>query len=242
MSSERVFNITPKHNNEWLTVHQVTGNSFRMVVAGDVIQNARELDPTGINWDEVVERYSCRQGIGDSRLKGKAAIAFNIVQPLAAMSIRSGWDMHTPEVVYASGVHFAKFLTAEVIQRSERVKQMEEGQIKFDPPEKRQPALQVARELRDRMFVYKESLDESLVQYAGLFLPRDERYLQILGTDLHRAIQGNAKRYEIFAFLGCGDIERAYDIFISSQRRGKSVSSYIPEVSPLKYNTINELG
>lgn len=225
---ERVFDISEKSRNEWLSENQRNVNTLRVAVANDIIQNARELDPTGVSWDEVIERYTCRQGNGDRMLKGRGAVASVIAEPLAAMSIRLGWHMHSPGTVYVSGVHFAKFLTVEAAMRRARASSMEIGEIKFDSPQRGVKAIHEAEALRDRILAYKGSLDESLIQYARLFLLQDERYLEILGTDLHKTVKTNAKRYELFGLLRGGDTGKAYDIFLSHQPKDPSRVSYMP--------------
>jgi hypothetical protein len=215
--SER-FNISTKHDHAWLVAHQNWGYNLDKEVAGDIVKNAMELDGR-IAWGEVINRYSCRHG--GKEYTGTPAITFSIAKTVGAGVIRIGWGMSTPEVVYMSGAHYARFLGGTLASLSDRVEKIEEGKVEFKSEQEKQDTLEEAGKTLGRLGTFRGRLRESLGEYAALTLPGDPKYLEVLEAlpYLNPRKMGikPTERYVVLDSVKSGDIATAHRIVAAHQ-------------------------
>lgn len=179
----------------------IRDSRLRWRIAGDVINNARELE-RGINWVEVLSHIFWVQD--KDIFYGRKAIANSIAVSLASIAINMGWSMHSPEVVYMSGLHPLRGLVKHIESLDENIAKAPER--KFESEEKKEEIIRKERDEAGRLSIFRKRLEESLGEYAKQNLPENPTYLRILRRILY--VKPEIRRKIIF-FLRNGQIESA---------------------------------
>jgi len=218
----RVFAISSKTPHQWLASESSKGVTFRNRVAGDIILNARELEPR-IDWQEVV---NCAYAVvmGRERHIGKTGIADSITESMGTVAANMGWNMDAPKVVYMSGYHFLWILGDKLDSLNKRLQSAAE--ITFLTEEAKEETLKKEKQTAGRLGIFHQRLGESLSVYARMNLPEEkfESYLEVLRSlsYLSRLKMSN-ERSKILKLVKAGSIEEASVII--ARRKSSQVMS-----------------
>ncbi len=185
---ERKFQITPKTTNESLKSQYSrngTNSQFRSTVAEDMITNAKELD-NRIDWREVLGLMSTpRFGVVNSQLRstGKSVLEQQITPTVGSATVKMGWNMDSPAVVYMGGYYFLRWLDNRLDILNEKI---ENADIRIFEKDRKDKQLAQERAEAEKLTDFKNKLNESLNAFITQNFPHIppenlETYLRILG-------------------------------------------------------------
>lgn len=205
---ERVFNITPKTTNEWLKSHSSSSTQFKERVTADILKNGQEVGGN-ISWPAVFSSLRC-VSLGKVYTGEKAT--YNSISTTVGCAVaQMGWNMHTPDVVYMSGLYYAICTEQRAKQAYDQAVKIETGSAKFTNEAAKERSLE-ENQNEVGLYGYTSSvLLGSLAEYVKQYKLGDETYLRVLRNLLFLGKLGikNAARENLFWHIKSGQVAEA---------------------------------
>lgn len=212
MVDRREFHITAKTPHTDLTNGWGSLNYYkaREKIADDMIANGRELTDE-VSWRDVLDSL---EGFHQGRTySGRAALIHSVARSIGTVADHMGWDMHSPEVVYMGGYHFAWALGQKLDRLNLWQEEAQQGKKDFIDERSRVTALQRNEQEIGTLGTFRSKLNGALTEYTEQYLPKGEDYLEILRALIYFPSERiGSQRFDIYDALKRGDVATAHTI------------------------------